>query len=112
MNETVFDPQDVETNKNMVLLTAIIQIFIPILFFLPLVCCKDSQFGKFYANQGLLLLLLYVCSSVLNIIPILGTIAYVVIGIATFVFSIMNAVNVKQVNGKTIPFVGSIELIK
>ena len=70
MNETYFDQSDVEQNKTMVLLSAILQIFIPILFFLPLVCCQNSSYGKFYANQGLLILLLYIASSVVLVIPV------------------------------------------
>lgn len=112
MNETYFDQSDIEQNKSMVLLSAILQIFIPILFFLPLVCCQNSPYGKFYANQGLLLLILYVASTVINIIPILGQIAWIVIGIATFVFSIMNAVNANKGVRKGIPIIGGVELIK
>ena len=96
MNETYFDQSDVEQNKTMVLLSAILQIFIPILFFLPLVCCQNSSYGKFYANQGLLILLLYIASSVVLVIPILGWIAGPIIGIANLVFAIMNGGKRKQ----------------
>ena len=112
MNETYFDQSDVEQNKTMVLLTAILQIFIPILFFLPLVSCQNSPYGKFYANQGLLLLLLYIASTVVNIIPILGQIVCIVVGIATFVFAIMNAVNASKGVRNGIPILGNVELIK
>ena len=105
-NEIYFDQADVEQNKSMVLLSAILQIFIPIIFFLPLVCCKDSAYGKFYANQGLLILLINVACTVVNIIPILGTIVCVVVGIANFVFAIMNAVNASKGIKKGIPFIG------
>lgn len=112
MNETYFDQSDVEQNKTMVLLTAILQIFIPILFFLPLVCCQNSSYGKFYANQGLLILLMYVATSVVLIIPILGWIASPIIGIASLVFAIMNAVNASKGIRKGIPILGGVELIK
>ncbi|MBD5146753.1 MAG: DUF4870 domain-containing protein [Ruminococcus sp.] len=112
MNETYFDQSDVEQNKTMVLLSAILQIFIPILFFLPLVCCQNSSYGKFYANQGLLILLLYIASSVVLVIPILGWIAGPIIGIANLVFAIMNAVNANSGVRKGIPILGGIELIK
>lgn len=112
MNETYFDQSDVEQNKSMVLLSAILQIFIPILFFLPLVCCKDSPYGKFYANQGLLLMLLYLGLTLVNIIPILGQIVCIVGAIAAFVFEIMNAVNASKGVRKGIPILGNIELIK
>ena len=112
MNETYFDQSDVEQNKTMVLLSAILQIFIPILFFLPLVCCQNSPYGKFYANQGLLILLINVIAGAVLIIPILGWIAGGIIGIANFVFAIMNAVNANKGVRKGIPIVGGIELIK
>ncbi|MDE7304106.1 MAG: DUF4870 domain-containing protein [Oscillospiraceae bacterium] len=112
MNETYFDQNDIEQNKTMVLLSAILQIFIPILFFLPLVCCQNSPYGKFYANQGLLILLINVIAGAVLIIPILGWIAGAVIGIANFVFAIMNAVNANKGVRKGIPIVGGIELIK
>lgn len=102
----MFDQADIEKNKNIVLLTAILQIFIPIIFFLPLVCCKDSEYGKFYANQGLLLLLAEI---ICGIIPIIGWIA----AIAVFVFAIMNAVNASKGLKKGIPLIGDkITIIK
>lgn len=112
MNETYFDQSDVEQNKSMVLLAAILQIFIGVLFFLPLVCCKDSLYGKFYANQGLLIFLLSIAASAVLIIPVLGWIAGPIIGIADLVFAIMNAVNANKGIRKGIPILGNIELIK
>ena len=112
MNETYFDQSDVEQNKSMVLLAAILQIFIGILFFLPLVCCKDSPYGKFYANQGLLIFLLSLAASVVLVIPVLGWIAGPIIGIADLVFAIMNAVNASKGLRKGIPILGNVELIK
>jgi len=112
MNETYFDQNDVTQNKTIVLLTAILQIFFPILFFLPLVCCQNSAYGKFFANQGLLILILYLASGVINIIPILGQIACVIIFVATLVFAILNAVNASSGVRKGIPILGGIEIIK
>ena len=107
-----FDQSDVEQNKSMVLLAAILQIFIGVLFFLPLVACKDSAYGKFYANQGLLIFLIRIISSAILAIPILGWIAGPIIGIANLVFAIMNAVNASKGLRKGIPLVGGIEIIK
>lgn len=112
MNETYFDQNDVQQNKTMVLLSAILQIFIPILFFLPLVACQNSAYGRYYANQGLLILLIDIAASVVLIIPILGWIAGPIIGIANLVFAIMNAVNANKGIRKGIPILGNIELIK
>ena len=94
-----FSQEDINQNKSIVLLTAILQIFIPILFFLPLVCCKDSEYGKFYANQGLLLL---IATVICGIIPIIGWIA----AIAVLVFAIMNAVNASKGLKQGIPLIG------
>ena len=105
-NEIYFDQADVEQNKSMVLLSAILQIFVGILFFLPLVCCKDSAYGKFYANNGLIILLVSIVSSVVCIIPILGWIVGGVLSIANLVFAIMNAVNASKGIKKAYPVIG------
>jgi len=53
-DETAYiHPQDIAQNKTMSGLA-----YIPILFFLPLVACPQSKYGRFHANQGLMLLIL------------------------------------------------------
>ena len=47
------DPNDILQNKT---LCGLAYVF-PILFFLPLVSCPNSKFGRFHANQALLLFL-------------------------------------------------------
>lgn len=56
-SEKAYDPADIEQNKTMAGLAYI-------LFFLPLIACKDSQYGRFHANQGLLLLILSIVGSI------------------------------------------------
>lgn len=112
MNEITFDQNDVNSNKTLVLLTCILCIFVPILFFLPLVATKDSAYGKYYANQTLLLLLGYIAVTIVNIIPILGQIVWIVGMIALLVFYIMNAVNASKGIGKPVPFIGNFQIIK
>lgn len=102
-----FDQSDVEQNKTVVLLTCILVIFVPILFFLPLVACKDSAYAKFYANQCLLLFIGDIIAGVTAFILIGG-----LVGIAVFIFAIINAVNANNGLRKGIPLVGGIELIK
>lgn len=99
-------PEDIEKNKVYAALA-----YIPILFWLPLVVCKDSVYGKFHANQGLLLLILSVAVGILSVIPIIGFIGGL-LGIVEFVFFIMGLVNALQGNMKGLPFIDSIELIK
>ncbi|MBQ5317313.1 MAG: hypothetical protein J6I96_07140 [Oscillospiraceae bacterium] len=107
-----FDSADVQQNKSTVMLGAILQIFLPILFFIPYVSNKESEYCRFYANQGLWLLICWAIGGAVNVIPLLGQIASIVIIIATTVFSIMNAVNANNGVRKPIPFVGEKELLK
>ncbi|MCH5194864.1 MAG: hypothetical protein J1F11_12955 [Oscillospiraceae bacterium] len=102
-----FDQSDVEQNKTIVLLTCILILFVPILFFLPLVACGNSAYGRFYANQCLLLFIGYIISIVTAFILVGG-----LIGIIVFIFAIMNAVNASKGLRKGIPLVGGIEIIK
>lgn len=51
---------DIEQNKIICAIS-----YVSILFFLPLLACPDSRFGKFHANQSLILL---IASSVLGVV--------------------------------------------
>ncbi len=57
-------------------------------------------------------MLMDVAAGIVLIIPILGWIASPVIGIASLVFAIMNAVNANSGARKGIPILGGIEIIK
>ena len=102
-----FDQSDVEQNKTIVLLTCVLMIFVPVIFFLPLVACNNSPYARFYANQCLLLFIADL---------IAGAATFVVIGfflgIVLFVFTIINAVNANNGARKGIPIIGGIEIIK
>ena len=83
-----------------------------ILFFLPLVVTPDSKFGKYHANQGLLLLILGFALSVIGSIPILGWIAAFVGWIfftVCFFIGFINAINGEK---KPLPLIGDFTLIK
>lgn len=83
---------DVELNKAVAALS-----YISILFLIPLLLKRDSEFAQFHAKQGMVLFLL----SLLMFIPLLGQILFFVIVIVS-VISI-----VKVTNGEwwKIPFV-------
>lgn len=102
----VFDAEDIQRNKGIAAVANI-----PILFWLPFVAAQDSPYAKFYANQGLLFLLVGIALSVLNIIPFLGQIINVVCGIALFVFIIMNMVAAANGEAKEAPIFGSIKIL-
>lgn len=88
--------------------------YIGILFFLPLVTHPESKFGKFHANQGLLLLITGVAINVVgSFIPILGWFIILPLGyiftIILFVMGLVNALNKKM---KRLPVIGGFDLIK
>lgn len=100
------DPSDIEQNKTMAGLAYI-------LFFLPLLACPDSQYGKFHANQGLLLLLLgFAGSFILGIIPIIGWMLLPIFAIGVFVLAIMGLINGFGGKVKELPLIGKYRLIK
>ena len=114
-----FDPQDIAANKTY----GIIACF-GILFFVPLVAAPQSKYGKFFANQGLILLIasFAIISAVLGAISSIGSI-FVIFGLISglisfvlwlaplvlFVMLLINAVNGKA---KELPFIGKFTLIK
>lgn len=112
--EIVFDQEDVNKNKTNGILMAII----PILFFLPLVSddMKNSAFLKFRANQTLIYLLaaiaVNICGWILKYIPYVGGILSWALSIAVFVLYVINIVYAANGNGKKLPLIGGIEILK
>ncbi len=112
MNETYFDGQDVQQNKTVVMVTAILQLFFPFIFFIPLLACNDSPYGRFYSNQGLLLFIIWIVYLILSKIPLIGWLISFVVCVIDLVFGIINAVNAGKGVRKGIPLLGEIEIIK
>lgn len=101
-----FAPEDIEGNKVMAGLAYI-------LFFLPLVVCPDSPFGRYHGNQGLLLLLLGLGGSIiLSIIPIIGWILLPFFAIGVFILAVIGLINGFTGKGKALPIIGKYQLIK
>ena len=101
-----FDPADIEKNKTMAGLAYL-------LFFLPLIACPESKFGRFHANQGLVLLIVGIGGSiVLTIIPIIGWILLPIFGIAVTVFGILGLINGFKGVVKELPLIGKFKIIK
>ena len=74
--QPVQQPVQTDNSKTM----AILAVVFPILFFLPIVTNPKTEFGTFWANQALLLLLLSVVASIT---------AGIVIGILIWVFQVV-----------------------
>ncbi|MDR1674370.1 MAG: hypothetical protein LBR54_02850 [Oscillospiraceae bacterium] len=96
--------------------------YIPILFFLPLVTAQ-SRFGKFHANQSLILLLMFfIVNFIGGILGFLGLFNWFILGgLLSICFKIINAVLslvcilglvfAAQGFAKEFPVIGKIKLI-
>lgn len=116
-----FAPADIEANK-----VASGFAYLGILFFIPLVACPGSPFGKFHANQGLVLFLFSIAVSVVSSIlgafwgvPVLGaflgTIGNIVGwlgGLCELGLLIYGMVNTFPGKAVELPLIGRITLIK
>ena len=100
-----FDKDDIEKNKAMGLLAYI-------LFFIPLLAAKDSPFARYHANQGLVLFLCGLISSVLWIIPILGWIIAPILSIVITVLAVIGIINALNGKAKELPMIGKFKILK
>lgn len=106
MEGVTFDQQDIERNKVLAGLAYII-------FFLPLLACPDSKYGRYHANQGLTLFIASVAGTILlSIIPIIGWLLLPIYSIAIFVFAVLGLINGIQGNAKELPIIGRFKLLK
>lgn len=101
-----FDPEDIEKNKTMAGLSYII-------FFLPLLVCPDSKYGKFHANQALILLITSIAGNIiLGFIPVIGWLLLPVYAAAMLVMGIIGLVNGFGGKVKQLPLIGKYTIIK
>ena len=116
-----FSPADIQANKVVSGFS-----YIPILFWLPFAAASGSPYGKFHANQGLVLLIFCIAISVVSsvigalwAIPIIGSLfsvlANIISGIGGLcelglvIYGMVNTFNGKAVE---LPLIGRITLIK
>lgn len=102
----IFEQADIDNNKTVAGLAYL-------LFFLPLIVCPQSKYGRFHANQGLLLLIVAIIGNIiLSIIPIIGWILLPIYSLVIFVFFILGLVNGLTGKAKRLPVFGKYDLIK
>jgi uncharacterized membrane protein len=102
----IFNPDDIAKNKTMAGLAYI-------LFFLPLIVCPHSNFGRYHANQGLLLLILsFAGGIILGAIPIIGWVLLPLFSLLILVLAIMGLVNGFGGKVKELPVIGKYRLLK
>lgn len=101
-----FTADDIEKNKTMAGLAYLI-------FFLPLIACPDSKFGRYHANQGLLLAIVaFAGSFILGMIPLIGWVLLPFFYIALVVFVVMGLINGFKGVAKPLPIFGNLTIIK
>ena len=83
-----------------------------ILFFIPLLAAKDSPFARYHANQGLVLFLAAILSSVILIIPILGWIIAPILSIVITVLAVIGIINALNGKAKELPIIGKFKILK
>ena len=102
----IYTPEDIEKNK-------VISGLAYILFFLPLLVCPESKYGRFHANQSLLLFITSIAGTIaLSIIPIIGWLLLPFFSIAVLVFAIIGLINGLTGKGKELPLIGKFRLLK
>ncbi len=103
--------QSSESNLDQVKIMAALAYF-GILFFLPLVTHPNSSFGKFHANQGLILLLFNIIISTVLTVTIIGVFLLPLLYLFTLVLLIMGFVNALNLKKKRLPVIGGFDIIK
>jgi len=122
MNEEniVFNSEDVQNNKVMGILA-----YFGILFLIPLLAAKDSQYARFHTNQGIVLfifdIVMWIISLVVNfvitfaslgILSFVGTIISNLLGLLCLALIIVGIVNACSGEPKKLPIIGNITLYK
>lgn len=98
--------EDIERNKTIAGLAYFI-------FFLPLIVTPESELGKFHANQGILLLILFLVGNVvLGVIPVLGRILTFLFRILILVLGVLGLMNGFGGKFKELPLIGKFTIIK
>lgn len=116
-----FFEMDIEKNKVVSLIS-----YLGVLFFLPLVACPDSEFGRFHANQALIIFFAELALGVLTgalgtigVIPLFGILSGILAvlvgsvgGLVCTVYTVMGIVYTAQGKAVELPLIGGIKIIK
>lgn len=113
-----FDPKDVSDNKVWAILS-----YCFIVVIVAIIAKKDSPYVKYNANQGLVVFILMVISSILGSvlglilggIPVVGflvSLIFWLVDIALTLLEVFGIVNSAMGKAKELPFLGKIKLLK
>jgi uncharacterized membrane protein len=84
---------------------AILSYIIPILCIVPLIQ-KNNAFSLYHAKQVLLLVIAGIVTSLVNVIPCLGQIVWLIVALALLVFGVMGLIAAVKGEMKPIPLIG------
>lgn len=100
---------DIAENRNM----ALAMFLFPLIVILALLMDdkKNSPFLRFWANQLIVLSVANIVAVFVNIIPLLGQIAYMIAALMLFIFWIIALVSIKNGECKPLPIIGEIKII-
>ena len=107
-----FTQEDLEQNRTMAALGYIV-------FFVPLIKCRDSKVGRYCANQGLILLVLMILVSILfnifAVVPFIGWLFTLLGGLASFALFLIGLMCfvMMMTDGRVtdLPYVGGFRLL-
>ncbi len=103
-----WDPADIDRSRAVSMLA-----YLGILFFLPLVVYPDSKYGRYHANQGLVLFLFWTVGSLIcRHIPLLGGFFGWIYGALMVIMLIIGMVNAYNGRAIPLPVIGRIRIIR
>ena len=108
------EPADAERNKVFALLA-----YIGPLFLVPLLAVPQSRFARYHTNQGVVLFLAALLTSIASVVmarlPLIGWLGSIVsslIGLCALVLMILGILNAVSGKCKPLPLIGQFEVIK
>ncbi len=110
-NDSAAENSFAEDDKKKYSLIAMLCYIFSFLFFVPIVIDRNSAYCKFHANQQLALFITEVAAIavgwILGLIPVLGVLCGIVIGLALVVILVLLIVGTYFGKAIRIPFIGS-----
>ncbi len=80
--------------------------YLGLLLLIPLLVNKDNEYSKFHVKQGLVLLICGIITRILWIIPVIGWVVGMVVGIFLLVLMIIGIVNALNEKTEPLPVIG------
>ncbi|MCR5692080.1 MAG: hypothetical protein K6G62_07665 [Eubacterium sp.] len=114
----VFNTEDVKTNKPFGILA-----YLGILFLVPMLGAKESQYARFHANQGFVLFIaeiiagiaVGILSAILGLIPVLGGlmagILTTALSVGSLCLMVIGIINACSGEPKKLPVIGGIVIL-